>query len=94
MKTIPEESLLEMADREARIPTIERTITFMQDMKKNPEGEYTNFYNQKLHTPTMRIMWLLACELSDNPNMSATQLANILHDYVEEVEVTNGGRFE
>lgn len=97
MKTIPTErtkTMLEMCEEEAKIPTIERTRLFKKgDIRFTPTG-YETCHEQKLHTPTMRIMWLLADELAVTPGISKRKLANILNDYLEEVEKTNGGRFD
>lgn len=69
------------------------TKTFKEDMRQ-VDGVYYNLYGAKMHTPTARIMWLLACEITNKyPNISAIQLTNHLHDILEQLEKTNGGRF-
>lgn len=83
-----------MLKKEAKIPTIEKTRLFKRgDIRFTPTG-YTTCHDQKLHTPTMRIMWLLAEELAFTPGISKVKMANILNDYLVEVEKTNGGRFD
>lgn len=70
------------------------TKTFRNEMQVI-DGKYANNFGAIMHTPTARIMWLLACDLlSRYPNMSATQLTNQLWYFFEEIEKTNGGRFE
>ena len=57
-------------------------------------GKYYDKFHNKLHTPTARIIWLIACELTDHyPDMSATALCNRLNDIMANLEETNGGRF-
>lgn len=57
-------------------------------------GKYYDNFHNKLHTPTARIMWLIACELTDHyPDMSATALCNRLNNIMANLEETNGGRF-
>lgn len=77
--------------------TIEQLDLFQEE--ETPEivksrGKYYTKYHQKLHTPTARMMWLVACELTDHyPDMSATALCNRLNDILCDLEGHNGGRF-
>lgn len=95
MKTIPTERTKTMCEEEAKIPTIEKTQLFQNGtIIKKKDGYYTN-HNQKLHTPTMRIMWLLAYELSHGcKSIEPTRVSNTLNDFMVDVEKVNGGRFE
>lgn len=73
--------------------SLKGTKTFQNKMQVI-DGKYANNQGAIMHTPTARIMWLLACDLLDRyPHISATQLTNQLSDFFEEFEKTNGGRF-
>ena len=74
---------------------IEDTDCFKsKDICKNSKGEYTNLFGTVISTASFRIAWKIAAELSDNPTMTTTDVANYLNDIMEQLEETNGGRFE
>ena len=57
-------------------------------------GKFYDKFHNKLHTPTARVMWLIACELTDHyPDITAVQLSNRLNDILCDLEGHNGGRF-
>ncbi|MDD3039774.1 hypothetical protein [Bacteroides sp.] len=74
---------------------IEKTKCFeIHDIRKNSKGVYTNFFGVPIHTASFRIAWLLTCELLDTLNINEREIACKLYDIMEQLEKTNGGRFE